>query len=582
MDGVTEGWRWGRHGRRALAGLVVGAVGTLGLASGGAASIAAPAVEPPATPTGAAHAAETASNWLGGHDEFGGGIRSLWLGDVARSIRSDRLPSSADGRGVDVALVDTGVSPEPGLDSPDAVADGPDLSLDHQIGAPTGVDGFGHGTHLAGIIAGRSGKNPGIADGARLLNVKAGAADGSVDVSQVIAAIDWVTQHRNDPGMSVRVLNLSFGTESVQGYQLDPLAHAVESAWRNGIVVVVAAGNSGGALTDPAIDPYVLTVGAADIGDPSTTSDDRVADFSSVGDANRRVDLVAPGVSIISSAASESLATVEHPEALVDGGYIKGSGTSQAAAVVSGAVADLISAHPELTPDQVKGLLTVTATRLGNSPAASQGSGLLNVELAERVAGFAWLLPRQSFPASTGLGSIELARGGNHLMAPDGSDLAGEVDVLGNAWVPTVWAPLSSAGAAWNGGIWNGGELTGIGWATLTGEDGAPFTGSTWRGSTWRSDAWAGSTWRGSTWRGSTWRGSTWRGSTWRGSTWRGSDTLEERLTDLAAMVQDVDDLADDGITPGDVAAAQAAIRALAAQADAITQGVAIAEAAGA
>jgi serine protease AprX len=365
------------------------------------------------------------------------------------------------------------------------------------------------------------------------------------------------------------VINLSFGTETPQSYLLDPLTHAVESAWRNGIVVVVAAGHSGSALTSPATDPYVLTVGAADLGDPARTSDDKVASFSSVGSNARRVDLVAPGVSIISSVSADSLAAEEHPEAIVSGTFIKGSGTSQAAAVTAGAVADLLSAHPNLTPDQVKGLLQVSATRLSNSPTSAQGAGLLNVDLAEAVAPLAWLLPRQTFAPSTGLGSIEAARGGNHLMAPDGSDLQGEVDVLGNPWVGAAWAPLSTAGRAWVGGTWNGGELTGIGWATLAGADGSPFSGSTWRSSTWRSDAWAGSTWRGSTWRGSTWRGSTWRGSTWRGSTWRGADSLEDRLTDLAAMVAEVAEGAE-GEDQATIDAAAAAIQALAAQADAI------------
>jgi serine protease AprX len=383
----------------------------------------------------------------------------------------------------------------------------------------------------------------------------------------VIASIDWVVQHRNDPGMNVRVLNLSFGTESVQSYLLDPLAHAVESAWRNGIVVVVAAGNSGAALTDPAIDPYVITVGAADIGDPSKTSDDKVASFSSVGSSARRVDLVAPGVSVISSLATDSMAADQHPEATVSGTYIKGTGTSQAAAVVSGAVADLLSGHPNLTPDQVKGLLKASATRLPNSPASTQGAGLLNIDLADSVAPFAGLIPRQVFIHSTGLGSIEASRGGTHLMAPDGSDLAGEIDVVGNAWTPLVWAPLSTLGHAWIAGTWNGDDLTGTGWATLAGADASPFTGSTWRGSTWRSEAWAGSTWAGSTWRGSTWRGSTWRGSTWRGSTWRNSDTADDRLADLTALVEITQDYQDiQGETPEAIAAATNALNALTAQ----------------
>src|SRR5439155_16700090 len=117
------------------------------------------------------------------------------------------------------------------------VLNGPDLSLDNPMTSLARDDGFGHGTHMAGIIAGNDGTSSGfkgVAPGAKLLSVKVGAYDGAVDVSQVIAAIDWVTQHRNDNGMNVRVINLSYGTNGVQSYQLDPLTDAVENAWRAG------------------------------------------------------------------------------------------------------------------------------------------------------------------------------------------------------------------------------------------------------------------------------------------------------------------------------------------------------------
>src|SRR5207248_10323584 len=127
------------------------------------------------------------------------------------------------------------------------------------------VDNYGHGTHIAGIIAGNGGAKGsdynGVAPDARLLNVKVADAGGAVDVSQVIAALDWVVQHRTDNGLNVRVLNLSFGTDSSQVYVLDPLAYAAEVAWRRGIVVVAAGGNDGknnNSLADPAYDPYLL------------------------------------------------------------------------------------------------------------------------------------------------------------------------------------------------------------------------------------------------------------------------------------------------------------------------------------
>ena len=143
---------------------------------------------------------------------------------------------------------------------------------------------------MAGLIAGNDGQAGGyrgVAPDARIVSLKVGVADGGADVSQMIAAIDWVVQHRNDNGMNIRVLNLSYGTNSTQPYGIDPLAYAVEQAWKAGIVVVAAAGNSGyqnGAsaqgLADPAYDPQILAVGAADTMGTAAPWDDQVAPFS--------------------------------------------------------------------------------------------------------------------------------------------------------------------------------------------------------------------------------------------------------------------------------------------------------------
>ena len=121
----------------------------------------------------------------------------------------------------------------------------------------------------------------------RIINVKVGDSEGATDVSQVIAAIDWVVQHRNDAGLNIRVLNISYGTDSTQPYDVDPLAFAAEQAVRAGIVVVAATGNAGfskaGTLANPAYDPFTLAVGASDSNGTLSTNDDVVAPFSSVG-----------------------------------------------------------------------------------------------------------------------------------------------------------------------------------------------------------------------------------------------------------------------------------------------------------
>src|SRR5205823_13151814 len=141
---------------------------------------------------------------------------------------------------------------------------------------------------------------------------------------------------------------------------LDPLAYAPEVAWRSGIVVVVAGGNDGSAtarLADPAIDHYVIAVGASDAMGTISTSDDTLASFSNRGNSSRHIDVLAPGVSIQSLRDPNSEIDVDHPTARVGTELFKGTGTSQAAAITSGAVAVILQKRPTLTPDQVKYLL---------------------------------------------------------------------------------------------------------------------------------------------------------------------------------------------------------------------------------
>jgi serine protease AprX len=417
----------------------------------------------------------------------------------ARTVWSTRDSSGrpVTGQGVAVALLDSGTAQVPGLDSAGKVTYGPDLSIEAN-GVLTDRDTFGHGTHLAGIIAGRDAAklNPqtlptlspstqlGVAPDASLLSIKLATTDGSTDVSQIIAALNWVTEHQsNADGSRVRVVNLSFGTNSVQPYQLDPLAAAAENAWKHGLVVVVSGGNEGpqaGHLTDPAIDPYVLAVGASDgRNTPAGWTAPTVASFSSGGSASRHVDVLAPGRSIVSLRDPGSFVDTNNPQGRVAGDttgrLFRGSGTSQAAAVASGAAALLLQAYPELTPDQVKAALVSTATPVAASPQYA-GSGQINIAAAlSKAATIAHpetgllsslLAPnvRQSFPNSTGQGSIDAARGGYALVDADGNTLAGEVDVQGNPWNPARWWSAASTMTSWSGGQWLGVTWTGDGW----------------------------------------------------------------------------------------------------------------------
>jgi serine protease AprX len=406
------------------------------------------------------------------------------------------------GQGIDVAVIDTGVAPVQGLDAPGKVVYGPDLSFESQAPNLTNLDTNGHGTFMAGLIAGNDGMSyRGIAPDARIVSLKVGSADGAVDVTQVIAAIDWVVQHAHDPGFNIRVLNLSYGTNSVQKPGVDPLSYAVEQAWKQGIVVVAAAGNTGyqrgtGApgLADPAYNPYVIAAGATLASTRPGTQNDGVASFSAsstgAGGA-KNPDFLTPGSHLQGLRVLGSYVDAHHPEGLIDSRFFRGSGTSQAAAVMSGAAALVLQRYPTLTPDGVKRYFANNAVKLGGYDSQAQGAGEIRLGIMLGQKPDTKYL--QKFTAATGTGTIEGARGQDHI-THDGVSLTGERDIFGKAIDPTGLAGLEASGSTWSGGTWNG---------------------STWSGSTWSGSTWSGSTWSGSTWSGSTWSGSTWATGAW-------------------------------------------------------------------
>ncbi|MCW2818028.1 MAG: peptidase and in kexin sedolisin [Marmoricola sp.] len=444
------------------------------------------------------------------------------------------------GNGVTVALIDTGVVGVPGLEKDDKVTDGPDLSFESQSAGTRYLDGFGHGTHLAGIIAGKDDgfdpKKPqgtqfaGVAPDAKLLNMKVATGDGGADVTQVIAALDWVVEHRDDQGMNVRVVNLSYGTTSDQPWQVDPLARAVENAWNHDILVVTSAGNDGldaPSLLMPAVDPHVLAVGASDHRGSNSAVDDRVADFTNGGSSARRPDLLAPGKSVVSLRDPGSFIDTAHPEGLVpqdeDHRFFRGSGTSQAAAVVSGEAALLFSARPKLTADQAKAVLMQTATPLVFGGPA-QGRGVADVGAAVTAVKAGLVLPtlNRSLPDSTGLGTLEASRGGEHVVDPEtGTPLAGEVDAIGSRWNPATWVAAQNAGKTWVGGAWNGQTWTGTKWDKRQ-LQGVAWTGTSWSGLPWTAHSWPTDQFQARSWRGDNWKARSWRGDNWKARSWRG------------------------------------------------------------
>jgi serine protease AprX len=443
----------------------------------------------------------------------------------------DAYQAGWTGKGVGVALIDTGVTPVRGLDTGNVI-NGPDLSFDSQDPSTANVDGFGHGTHLASIIAGRDavgtpssyaapGNFHGVAPDANLVNVKVGAANGDVDVSQVIAAIDWVVQHRKDNAMNIRVINLSYGTDSIQDSLLDPLAYAVENAWKNGIVVVAAGGNEGDTtqnLANPASDPHVLAVGAVDSAGTVSTADDTVPSWSTDGTDARHVDLTAPGVSVLGLRVPGGLADRTYPTSRVGDRFARASGTSMSAAVVSGEAALLFQAKPDLTPDQVKQILTGSATGLNNVSALMEGAGTTDLRKALKAVPKTVVDPA---PWGSGTGSLEASRGTFHVVVAEGTTgettLAGEVDAFGQAWSGATWAKQTTGRQAWHDGDWRGATLTAKGWKDVGGGRRAwPTTVWTDTGAVLASGDWSGRMWRDGDWSGRMWRDSEWSGRMWR------------------------------------------------------------------
>jgi serine protease AprX len=536
----TRPTRWSVLGRSWPAGVLSAALAVSGgaaaaLAGGGPAQAATTTTSTTTTST-----VDAKNRWLVDsaltslHD-----VNSM-IGAPAVWARKDPSGKAVTGQGIGVALIDSGIAPVKGLGQAGKVVNGPDLSFESQAANLRNLDTFGHGTHMAGIIAGRDPEvgagqenDPryfvGVAPDARLVNLRVAAADGAVDVSQVIAAIDWAITHRNDAGLNIRVINLSFGTDSLQDPKLDPLSYAVEAAWRAGIVVVVSVGNDGPNDTrvgNPALNPYVIAVGGSDIAGTLARNDDTIGAFSTRGNTIRHADLVAPGRSVVSLRDPGAFVDVNYPGGLVNDGtgrYFKGSGTSQAAAVVSGAAALLLQERPTLTPDQVKKLLTSTAVPMTGVDAIAQGAGELNINAA--VVATTPTTATQSFAKALGTGTLEGARGTAHLAdSESGVELTGERDIMGKAWNPATWTVASAAGKAWTGGTWNGNvwagaDWNGTSWATKT-WSGTAWTARTWSGTSWTARTWSAAGWTGAGWTARTWSARTWSARTWSGGYW--------------------------------------------------------------
>jgi serine protease AprX len=277
------------------------------------------------------------------------------------------------GQGVGVAVIDSGVAAHPDLAGRVVV------NQNFNSNVLNADDAYGHGTAVAGIIAGNGaasgGQYIGIAPQATLINLRVNDGTGAAPTSAIMNAILWAVLNKN--AYNIRVINLSLQASVQESYQTSPIDAAVEYAWLKGIVVVVAAGNHGAnsALYAPANDPYVITVGATDDHGTAATADDTLAGFSSYGmtqDGFSKPDFVAPGRRIITTLAPNSSFALNYPSFMVGTQYIQLSGTSVAAPVLSGVAALYLERNPTVRPGQLKSVLLATANGLG---VAGSGAG---------------------------------------------------------------------------------------------------------------------------------------------------------------------------------------------------------------
>jgi serine protease AprX len=436
-------------------------------------------------------------------------------GIYPRVVRARRVWwQGISGNGVTVAVLDSGVAADEDLIEPANRI----LASVNFADARLASDPGGHGTHIAGIIAGNGsrsgGEFVGIAPQAGIVDVRVLGNTGSGRTSSVVRGIEWVLAHR--AVYNIRVINLSFGAPAPLSYRADPLSAAVEIAWRRGLVVVAASGNGGpqrDTTVTPGIDPYVITVGATDDRGTVYRGDDLLAWFSSWGsaDSNAKPDLVAPGRRIVSLRVPGSALDTLYPERVVvaENGstYFRLTGTSMATAVVSGAAALLLSGRPDLTPDQIKAILVGTTQPYGQDsgqvlpdPIAG-GSGLLDAYAAMTAA--------QNTPynnASVPSGPLTVVG----LTCTNTNQVPRPADGFARALYPVLFgSPLR----------WKDPLLGGILWELLT-WDTLVWDSVAWDNFDWKSVAWDSVAWDSVAWDSVAWDSVAWDSVAWDSVAW--------------------------------------------------------------
>jgi serine protease AprX len=362
----------------------------------------------------------------------------------------------------------------------------PQVNLSTLSPGATGDD-RGHGTFVAGIAAGDAYGYTGAAPGAKILPIRVMDSRGVAMTSDVIRAAQFI--YDNKAKYNIRVANFSLHSAMPSQFTNDPLDKAVEKLWFAGVVVVAAAGNYGsdGLATAvkfaPANDPFVITVGAADLENTMEPADDKAAPWSVYGytyDGFAKPEIGAPGRYMVGPVSANATLLADKPANLVAPGYMQLSGTSFAAPVVAGAVAQLLVWRPTLTPDQVKGALMASAKQTAAAP------GALGVGELDAVG--AYYAGANAPNPNLGLDRFVVS-------ASDGSgkvfDAASWANVVQNdaSWADASWADASWATASWSSASWADAS-----WADASWADGA-IAAASWADASWADASWADASW---------------------------------------------------------------------------------------
>jgi serine protease AprX len=342
-------------------------------------------------------------------------------------------------------------------------------------------DGRGHGTFVASVAAGSAPGYAGASPTSRILPIDVMDDSGKALTSDVIAACDYILTNKS--ALNIRVANFSLHSASMNHFYYDPLDRAVEKLWFNGVFVVAAAGNYGsangpsGVLHAPGNDPFVMTVGAVDLGNSVRANDDSTAPWSAYGyteDGFWKPELGAPGRYMVGAVPGTSTLVSERPDHVVAPGYMELSGTSFAAPVVAGAAAQILARNPSWTPDQVKGALMLTAKAVRNGPRGAAGVGEVNAY----AAASAHFLPNPN----SGLNAfVKSATGGLAFDAASWNDV-----VKGSAsWAEASWNDASWAEASWGEVSWSELSFSAASWGEGTTAD------ASWSDASWNDASWA-------------------------------------------------------------------------------------------